>query len=403
MQYRKFGKLDWEVSALGFGAMRLPKINNESANIDEQEATKMLHYAIDHGVNYVDTSVHYHGGNSELVLGRALKHRYREKVKLVTKLFPPHVKEYADFDKQLNLQLSKLQTDHLDIYLLHGINKLWWPRLRDLDVLAWAEKAIEDGRIGHIGFSFHDEYPVFQEIIDAYDKWAMCMIQYNFVNGDFQAGTRGLTYAASKDIAVMIMEPLFGGLLANPTPPIQELWNTSPKKRTAVEWALQWLWNQPGVSAVLSGMSTMQQVKENVISADNSGIGILTEKDFSLIDRVREKYRELSPIPCTGCGYCLPCPQEVDIPNNFKLYNDGILHERSDPVRSRFWYAWMTKGGFEGEWFTQQPASRCLQCRECETKCPQNIPISKIMPVVHQVLGEGKPYDECPLPGELRQ
>jgi predicted aldo/keto reductase-like oxidoreductase len=178
VQYRKFGKLDWKVSALGFGAMRLPRINNDSANINEPEATKMLHYAIDHGVNYVDTAVHYHGNNSELFLGRALKHGYREKVKLVTKLFPPHVKEYSDFDKQLNLQLSKLQTDHIDIYLLHGINKLWWPRLRGLDVLAWTEKAINDGRIGQLGFSFHDDYPVFQEIVDAYDKWAMCMFQY---------------------------------------------------------------------------------------------------------------------------------------------------------------------------------------------------------------------------------
>jgi predicted aldo/keto reductase-like oxidoreductase len=199
------------------------------------------------------------------------------------------------------------------------------------------------------------------------------------------------------------MEPLFGGLLANPPQPIQELWDTAPTRRTAVEWALQWLWNQPEVSVVLSGMSSMQHVKENIVSADISEIGILTEEELALIDRVCDQYKELSPIPCTGCGYCLPCPQDVDIPHNFKLYNDGILYEKDRPDRTRFWYSWMTKGGFEGEWFTQGPASQCIQCRECEAKCPQNIPISETMPIVHQVLGEKKSYDECPLPAELKR
>ena len=247
MQYRKFGKLDWEASALGFGDMRLPVRNGDRAHIDEPAATRMLHYAIDHGVNYVDTAIHYHGGNSERFLGRALKGGYREKVRLATKLFPLYVEGGQDLNRVLNEQLDKLQTDHIGFYLLHGINRTWWPKMRDLDVLEWAERAIADGRVGHLGFSFHDEYPVFQEIVDAYDRWTFCQIQYNYMGIEEQAGTRGLQYAASRGLAVVIMEPLLGGRLANPPPPIQELWDTAANRRTPADWALQWLWNQPSV------------------------------------------------------------------------------------------------------------------------------------------------------------
>jgi len=377
--------------------MRLPIKGEDYTNIDELEATRMLHYAIDHGVNYVDTAIHYHGSNSERFLGRALKGGYRDKVKLATKLFPLYVEERQDFDRLLNEQLEKLQTDYIDFYLLHGINQTWWPKIRDLGVLDWAEGAIAGGRVGHLGFSFHDEYPVFREIVDAYDKWAMCQIQYNYMNGDYQAGTRGLEYAASKGLAVVIMEPLLGGILANAPRLVQELWDTASKKRTPADWALQWLWNQPEVSIVLSGMSTMQHVEENVASAGASGVGTLTKKELALVDRVREAYRELGPIPCTGCGYCMPCPNSVDIPYNFKLYNDGVMYEKGNPERACFWYSWMEEG-FEGEWFRKGQAAQCVQCRECEEKCPQGIPISEWMPVVHQVLGEGKSYDECPPP-----
>jgi predicted aldo/keto reductase-like oxidoreductase len=397
MKYRKFGTLNWKGSALGFGAMRLPVKNGDYANIDEQEATRMLHYAVDHGVNYVDTAYNYHHENSEPFLGRALQGGYREKVRLATKQLPLEIESAADFDRLLNEQLKRLQTDHIDFYLLHGMNAIWWPRVRDLGVLDWAERALADGRIGHLGFSFHDELPVFREIVDVYD-WTFCQIQHNYMDIEHQAGTKGLKYAASKGLAVVIMEPLLGGWLARAPRPVQEVWDTARQKRTPAAWALHWLWDQPEVSVVLSGMSTMQQVEENVASAAVSGIGALTREELTLVDRAREVYRELRPIPCTECRYCMPCPNEVDIPYNFMLFNDGAMHERENPVRARGWYRFMVNG-YKDDYHQKVQAAACIQCRECEAKCPQGIPISDWMSIVHQVLGEGKAYGDCPAPG----
>jgi len=385
MQVRRFGKLDWKVSALGFGCMRLPTRGEDSADIDEPEATRMLHYAIDHGVNYLDTAYPYHGGNSERFVGRALKGGYRERVRLATKLPCWKVEAAGDFDRFLDEQLEKLQVKHVDFYLLHSLNEKTWATVRDLGVLEWAEGAIAGGRIGHLGFSFHDKYEVFQEIVDAYDGWTFCQIQYNYMDIENQAGTKGLKHAASKGLAVVIMEPILGGRLVNPPQPIQDLWDTAAKKRAPADWALQWLWNQPEVSVVLSGMSRMRQVEENVASADTSGIGTLTGEELALVARVREQYRTLCPIPCTTCGYCIPCPNGVNIPRNFEIYNEGVMYDKPDHAR-REYDPWLAE---------DQRASACIQCRECEEKCPQDIPISEWMPLVHAVLGEGQPYEVC--------
>jgi len=384
MNYRQFGSLDWKVSALGFGCMRFPTENGNEA-IDEAEAAKMLRYAIDHGVNYIDTAYPYHGGNSEPFLGRALQDGYRERVRLATKLPSWKIKERKDFDRYLNEQLERLQTDQIDFYLLHTLQEKWWYKLRDLGVLEWAEKAQRDGRIDHLGFSFHDEYEVFEEIVDAYD-WALCQIQYNYMDIETQAGTKGLHYAASKDLAVVIMEPLLGGRLVNPPEPVQEIWDEAPTSRTPADWALQWLWHQPEVSVVLSGMSTMRHVEENVASADASSIGSLTEEEQEIIARVRERYEALCPIPCTQCNYCMPCPHGVDIPRNFGIYNRGAMYDKPDHARRSY--------GFLDE---AKRASACVACLECEDQCPQSIPISDWMVHVHEVLGEGAPY-VCELP-----
>jgi predicted aldo/keto reductase-like oxidoreductase len=386
MQYRKFGKLDWKVSALGFGCMRLPTIEGDSGNIDEAEATRMVHYAIDHGLNYVDTAYPYHKENSERFVGRALKGGYREKVRLATKMPCWKVETAEDFDALLNEQLEKLQDEHIDFYLLHALNKERWPKVRDLGVRKWAEGAIADGRIGHIGFSFHDDYDVFQSIVDDYDGWTFCQIQHNYIDIENQAGTKGLKYAASKGLAVVIMEPILGGRLVDPPEQIQALWDSAATKRKPADWALQWLWNQPEVSVVLSGMSTMQHVEENVASAEVSGVGTLTEEDLALVAQVREKYNEICPIPCTKCEYCMPCPNGVNIPRNFSAYNEGLMYNK--PERARRAY---------DRWDAEIRASACIQCQECEEKCPQSIVISEWMPVVHAVLGDGQDY-VCQLP-----
>jgi len=385
MHYREFGPLDWNVSALGFGCMRLPT-QNGAEQIDEEESTRMIRYAIDHGVNYVDTAYPYHGGESEPFVGHVLQDGYREKVKLATKLPSWKIEKTEDCDRYLNEQLERLRTDHIDFYLLHALREKWWHKLRDLDVLDWAEGAIADGRIGHLGFSFHDEYEVFQEIVDAYD-WTFCQIQYNYMDIENQAGRKGLKYAASKGMAVVIMEPLLGGKLVDPPDPIRALWNEAPQQRTPADWALQWLWNQPEVSVVLSGMSEMAHVKENVASAEASAVDALTDEELALINRVREEYEKLCPIPCTKCGYCMPCPNDVDIPRNFDVYNQGVMYDKPEQVRR-------TYNNFVDE---ENRASACIQCRECEEQCPQNILISEWMPIVHQVLGEGQAY-VCELP-----
>ena len=238
MKYRKFGKLNWEVSALGFGAMRLPLSGSTAADVNEPEAIRMIRYAIDNGINYVDTAYPYHAGNSERIVGRALKDGYREKIKLATKLLARIVQTASDFDRILDEQQERLQTN-IDFYLLHGLNKGNWPKVRDLGILRWAEKAIADGRFDRLGFSFHDSYDVLTEIVDGYDNWVLSQIQYNFIDVDYQAGRKGLRYAASKGLAVVIMEPLRGGgLTQKPAEQVARIWESAAHKRSLAEWSL---------------------------------------------------------------------------------------------------------------------------------------------------------------------
>jgi predicted aldo/keto reductase-like oxidoreductase len=380
MQYRTFGKLDWKPSALGFGAMRLPVIDNDPGKIDEPEATRMLRYAIDHGVNYVDTAYTYHNGTSETFLGRALQDGYRQRVKLATKLPAWLVKTAKDLDRFLNEQLERLQTETTDFYLLHSLDEESWHKLRDLNVLDWAEGAMADGRIGCLGFSFHDQCEVFQEIVDAYDQWTFCQIQYNFMDEEHQAGTRGLKYAADKGLAVVVMEPIRGGQLARPPQALMELYDTAARKRTPADWALQWVWNHPEVSLALSGMSTLEQVKQNITSASQSGPGTLTADELALIARVRDKYRELCPIPCTQCKYCLPCPGGVNIPRIFEIYNEVIMYNDYKTARASY-NIWLKE---------EERADSCTQCGQCEELCPQEIGIIEGLAQIHQLLSESQ-------------
>ena len=379
MSYRKFGKLDWNTSVLGLGCMRLPTVdgNANGPNINEAEAVRMIHHAMDRGVNYFDTAYIYHEGNSESVLGRALCGR-RDRVKIATKSPLWLLQREEDFDRILNEQLRKLQTDYIDFYLLHGMDKQRWNEtVPKFKLLEKSEAAIRDGRIRHLGFSFHDDYAAFEKVVNGYDRWQFCQIQYNYMDTESQAGTRGLQLAAGKGLAVVIMEPLLGGRLARPPAAIRQVIENSAVKRTAADWALQWLWDQPEVSVVLSGMSNLDQVNANLDSAARARSHSFQASDLKVIADLQQKYRERTAIPCTRCNYCMPCPNGVKIPIVFEIYNEAFLHE--DIPGSRFKYQiFIPEAG---------RANICVACHNCEDACPQKIPISEWMPRVHALLG----------------
>jgi predicted aldo/keto reductase-like oxidoreductase len=365
MRYRRFGKLNWKVSVLGFGAMRLPLIAGD-VKINEPIAIRMMRYAIDNGINYIDTAYPYHRGTSEILVGKVLQDGYRKKIKLATKMPSWLVNSQQDMDKYLNEQLGKLQVDYVDFYLLHGLNRGSWSKLQKFEVTKWAEKKIDEGKIKHLGFSFHDEYPVFKEIIDSYNKWVFCQIQYNYTDTEYQAGTKGLIYAASKGLGIVVMEPLAGGNLAvKPPSAIQTLWDRLGVKSTPARLALQWVWNRPEVSVVLSGMSTMKQVIENLETAEHSGPGTLSKKELNLVNQIVQKYRELGYIGCTGCGYCMPCPEGVNIPQIIALYNEYYAKDRDNAIKKKY------KKNIPSE----NQAKKCVRCGRCETLCPQQLPI----------------------------
>lgn len=377
MNYRDFGKLDWKVSALGFGAMRLPTIGGNSSNIDEAEAVRMIRYAIDHGVNYVDTAYPYHNGNGEIVVGKALRNGYREKVRLATKMPVRSVNVLEDLDRIFNEQLSKLQTDHLDFYLFHGLRRDSWSKVKELHALEWAEKKLAEGKIGYLGFSFHDEYDVFKEVIDGYKGWTLCQIQYNYLDTESSSrtpGTKGLKYAAQKGLAVVVMEPIQGGNLAiKPPKEIQTLLDEGEIKRSPPDLALQWVWNQPEVSVALSGMNAMNHVVENLESANRSSPGILTKSELKLISKIREKYLNYGFIGCTGCRYCQPCAQGVAVPEILALYNEYYKKQDDMPMQQEI------RNKYEEITNSKNGADNCIRCGECEDKCPQQLPIRSLI------------------------
>lgn len=365
MQYRKFGALDFRVSILGFGAMRLPlKDRNDETEIDEEKALAMIHYAVDHGVNYVDTAYPYHGGKSEVLVGKALKEGYRQRVRIATKLPIWLIHSENDPERYFKEQLERLNTDHIDFYLLHALDKTRWETVLRCKVLEWAERAQRKGDIGYLGFSFHDDVLTFKRIIDAY-PWTFCQMQYNYLDVDFQAGKEGLRYAASKGLAVVVMEPLKGGYLARVPEEASSHFAQVNPQRSPAAWALLWLWNQKEVTTVLSGMNTMRDVQENVSLADSAKEGMLTEEELQAFEDVRRIFKRAAPIPCTTCHYCVPCPQGVNIPMLFGLYNR--VAQFGDRVGAeRTYFAFLKE--------TERPGS-CSECGTCEEKCPQKVPI----------------------------
>lgn len=369
--YRQFGRTGLEVSVLGFGCMRLPTLDD--GGIDEPEAIRMIRHAIDNGVNYIDTAWPYHKEKGELLVGKALQDGYRERVFLATKSPVYLVKEPADFDKYLNLQLEKLQTKHIDFYLLHALNGQRWQDCKEQQVFDFIQRAKADGRIKYIGFSFHDKVEVFKQIIDEYD-WDFCQIQLNYMNEEYQAGLEGLRYAAGRGLPVVIMEPLLGGKLARAGKELQRIWDSAPVKRSPAAWALRWLWNMPEVTVVLSGMSTMNQVQENLSIAGEALPNSLTPEELQVIAKAREFYLSRIQVDCTGCDYCADCPSQVRISSIFSLHNQAYMYEDHETARAHY------RRLMEAE----RDASRCIQCAQCEGLCPQNLEIRRLLQEIHQ-------------------
>lgn len=377
MQYRNFTKDNLKVSALGFGCMRFPTINNDSSAIDEKKAIEMIRFAIDSGINYIDTAYNYHQGNSEILVGKALKDGYRSKTYLATKLPVWLAKSNDDFKDLLCKQLKKLDTDYIDFYLLHSLNNSSWNRIKDLDVLKFLDEAKASGKIKYAGFSFHDQLDVFKKIIDSYD-WDFCQIQLNYLDKNYQAGEEGLRYAKSKGISVVIMEPIKGGKLSNPPEEIMSIWNKSPIERTPSEWALKWVLDHEEVSLLLSGMNTLKQVKENLKTVSNSLPNSLTQYDHELIEEAICIYEDKILVGCTGCEYCIPCPQNVQIPDIFELYNNiSVFNAKTSSITS---YKDLKNNKLD--------ASQCIECGLCETKCPQHLPIRTTLKDAHKMLSK---------------
>ncbi len=363
MRYREMGKTGVEVSVLGFGCMRFPTIEGEDSCIDEEKSIEMIRHAIDNGVNYLDTAFFYHSGNSERLVGKALKDGYRKLTYLATKLPLGSVNCEEDVEKLFNEQLEKLDTDYIDFYLLHAVNDdSWENKVVKFDILSKLEKLKEQGKIKHLGFSFHDDLWVFKKIIDSYNGFEFCQIQLNYIDVDYQAGIEGLEYAASKGLGVIIMEPLLGGKLANPNEKVLQKLSSD---KTPVEWAFDFLWNRPEVSMLLSGMGTMQMVTDNLGYADKATVGMLSEENLAMLAQAKKTFDELNLVPCTGCEYCMPCPAGVEIPKVFSAFNNITTGGRR-----------LVKEIFPD---IEANASLCKKCGKCESACPQHIEIAEML------------------------
>jgi predicted aldo/keto reductase-like oxidoreductase len=365
---------DRKLSVLGYGCMRLPML--KSGHVSLRLSKQAIRYAIDRGVNYVDTAWPYHNGESETILGKVLQDGYREKVNVATKLPTWLIESRKDMDKYLDLQLKRLQTDHIDFYLIHALSQDRLDSMEKHGMADFLDDALADGRITYAGFSFHDKYEAFKPSVDAYD-WTFCQIQYNYLDEEYQAGTKGLKYAASKGLGIIVMEPLRGGALTKPVPAIDKIWAASGDTHSQAERGLRWVWNHPEVTVVLSGMSSLDQVKDNLKYAETGMPGSLRPDELKAYGRVTAAYRERIKVGCTGCQYCMPCNNGVNIPGCFEQLNNAIMFNDTEGPK-QVYNIWMSDGC----------ASKCIDCGECEEKCPQQIPIREKLKEVRELFGK---------------
>lgn len=362
--------------------MRLPTVketdpSSDVGNIDQQNAISQIRYAIDHGIDYIDTAYPYHDQKSEILVGKALQDGYRQRVKLATKLPVWYINAREECDQILAEQLAKLQTNHIDMYLLHALNKgSWHDKVLKYKILDFLDCAKSDERIKYAGFSFHDDLKTFKKIVDTYN-WDFCQIQLNYMDEDYQAGVEGLRYAASKGLAVVIMEPLRGGRLVKNIPSeVQTLWDGAPIQRTPAAWAFRWVGNFPEVSVILSGMGRLDEVKENIATMAQAKPNSLTKDELEIVDKAKEFYNNRIKVKCTDCRYCLPCPQKVAIPRIFSIYNNASIYNLT--VEGQRQYAHLIKD--------EKDASQCVACGQCESVCPQNLSIIDLLQEAHTAL-----------------
>lgn len=367
MQYVDFGKTGLRVSRFGLGCMRFPS--------DSSEAVKMVRHALDNGVNYLDTAYIY--GDSEKIVGSALKDGYRDKAVLVTKNPVWSINKHEDFEKYLDKQLLRLGVDCIDVYLLHNLEYGNWMKVKKYDGFTFLDKMIQKGKIKHKAFSFHGTASAFKEIVDAYD-WEMAQIQLNILDEFQQAGAHGLKYAAAKDMAVVIMEPLRGGhIISNAPDEVAELVANYPEKRSLIEWAFRWLYNMPEATVIISGTNSIEQLNKNIEIFDKANFNVMSEEDMKFITSIRQAFEAKNSIGCTGCKYCMPCPKNVAIPDIFKLYNSATL------MKSH----WVDKGVYKSHILPSgSGADKCIECGLCMKHCPQSLNIPEKLKEAHKGL-----------------
>lgn len=380
MQQRQFGSLGYNVSALGLGCMRLPRMDmpDGSVDVDRQKAIELIQYAVDNGVTYYDSSFTYHNGQSEVVMGEALEGSRRNKVVIATKQRYPTMQNSKDvMRRNLETTLKRLRTDYIDLYLIHNVNINEWEGVKQLGVVDEYEKFKAEGMIKDIGFSYHGDLALFKEVMAYYD-FAMCQFQYNLLMSDRELPTEGLELAYKKGTAVVVMEPLRGGGLASAPDDVLEVYNRCNIKRTPAEWGLRYVMDRPEVSVVLSGMSTLEQLKENIetFSAPDAVPYCLTENEKQILADARTTYLNRQSIPCTSCEYCMPCPQGVNIPDLFTKYNEGYRFGKFDNARRSYMFSKSSNSD----------GSHCVACGECLAKCPQEINIIEEIAKAHAVL-----------------
>lgn len=367
MKYREFNRTGEKISLLGLGTLRFPTLEDGSVNF--KETIELIRSAIDNGVNYIDLGYKYHDGQSEVVVGEALKDGYREKVFVTDKMLVRALKKPEDMESMFQEQLKRLGIDYFDFYFLHNVNRSSWETAKEYRILEFLEKKREEGYFRHLGFSYHDDHQFFKEIIDSY-PWDVCQIQLNYMDAEFQAGVAGLKYASTKNIPVVVMEPLKGGRLVIDIPQsVQALWDSFDIKRSPQEWGFKWVADFPEVLCVLSGITTKDQLRDCLNIFDKLEANELTMPEQELIKKVSNEYNRLIQYSCTECKYCLPCPADINIPHIIRLYNEWHIYEGNPRVLWEYdlWY----RNGI--------PPSSCLFCKKCESKCPQGIPISEVM------------------------